>query len=75
MKTNKPVALATGASSGIGEAIANKLVAAGYTVNGTSRCGAQSDQRPFPMLALDVTDDASVAAATRYCTSNSVWRS
>ena len=60
MKKNKTVALVTGASSGIGEATAIKLLAAGYTVYGTSRRGAQSGQRPFPMLALDVTDDASV---------------
>ena len=63
MKKDKTVALVTGASSGIGEATAIKLLAAGYTVYGTSRRGAQSGQRPFPMLALDVTDDASVAAA------------
>lgn len=63
MMTNKRVALVTGASSGIGEASANKLVAAGYTVYGTSRRGGQAGQRPFPLLALDVTDDASVETA------------
>jgi NADP-dependent 3-hydroxy acid dehydrogenase YdfG len=52
-----------GASSGIGEAIANILVAEGYKVYGTSRCGAQSGQYAFLMLALDITDDASVVAA------------
>lgn len=62
MKTNKPVALVTGASSGIGEATANELVAAGYTVYGTSRRGAKAGTRAFPLLALDVTDDTSVAA-------------
>lgn len=63
MRTNKPVALVTGASSGIGEATAHKLLAAGYTVYGTSRRGGQAGQRRFPLLALDVTDDASVDAA------------
>lgn len=63
MKAQQPVVLVTGASSGIGEAIANKLVTEGYRVYGTSRRGAASGQYPFPMLALDVTDDASVAAA------------
>ena len=42
--TNKLVALVTGASSGIGEASANSLLAAGYTVYGTSRRGAQAAQ-------------------------------
>ena len=65
MTTPKPVALVTGASSGIGEATANALVAAGYTVYGTSRKGSQSGQRNFSMLALDVTDDASVEAAIK----------
>ncbi|WP_224652044.1 oxidoreductase [Pectobacterium versatile] len=61
--TNKRVALVTGASSGIGEASANQLLAAGYTVYGTSRRGSQAGKHPFPLLALDVTDDASVEAA------------
>jgi len=59
----KRVALITGASSGIGEASGHKLLAAGFTVYGTSRRGAQAGKHPFPLLALDVTDDASVEAA------------
>lgn len=63
MKENNLVALVTGASSGIGLATANKLLAAGYTVYGTSRRASLPGQYPFPMLSLDVTDDASVQAA------------
>lgn len=63
LNPTSPVVLVTGASSGIGEATALKLLAAGYTVYGTSRRGAQSGQYPFPMLALDVTDDFSVESA------------
>lgn len=63
MKTDRPIALVTGASSGIGEASAERLAQAGYTVYGTSRRGAGADRRGYEMLALDVTRDDSVAAA------------
>ena len=63
MKIKGSIALVTGASSGIGEATATRLAKAGYKVYGTSRRGAQADQRSFAMLPLDVTSDESVEAA------------
>jgi NAD(P)-dependent dehydrogenase (short-subunit alcohol dehydrogenase family) len=63
MNVKPSVALVTGASSGIGEAIAQRLAMAGYKVYGTSRRGARAGHRSFAMLALDVTSDASVEAA------------
>jgi NAD(P)-dependent dehydrogenase (short-subunit alcohol dehydrogenase family) len=63
MNTQGSIALVTGASSGIGKATAERLATAGYKVYGTSRRGAQMDQRRFQMLPLDVTSDESVKAA------------
>jgi NAD(P)-dependent dehydrogenase (short-subunit alcohol dehydrogenase family) len=64
MQIKGSVALVTGASSGIGEATAQRLAKAGYTVFGTSRRGAgSSGVRSFEMLSLDVTRDHSVEAA------------
>jgi NAD(P)-dependent dehydrogenase (short-subunit alcohol dehydrogenase family) len=62
--TTKPVALVTGASSGIGLAIAVALSGAGYEVIGTSRDAARVT--PVPGVAfvdLDVASDASVTSA------------
>ena len=65
MKIKGSIALVTGASSGIGEATAKRLATAGYKVYGTSRRGAESGQRTFAMLPLDVTSDESVEAAVQ----------
>src|SRR5687767_3482805 len=60
--TNQKVVLITGASSGIGEVTAERLVKAGYKVYGTSRRGGRAGKRAFEMLTLDVTSDESVEA-------------
>jgi len=65
MNIKGSIALVTGASSGIGEATAKRLTTAGYKVYGTSRRGAQSGERSFAMLPLDVTNDESVEAAVK----------
>lgn len=59
----KKIALVTGASSGIGEATATRLLEAGFTVYGTSRRGVQGEKRAYAMLPLDVTSDDSVQSA------------
>jgi NAD(P)-dependent dehydrogenase (short-subunit alcohol dehydrogenase family) len=64
-RTGGKVALVTGASSGIGQATAELLAKAGYTVYGTSRRGGNAGEAAFTMLSLDVTSDASVEAAVQ----------
>src|SRR5437899_6726695 len=62
MTTAKPVALVTGASSGIGKAAALALVDAGFEVVGTSRNTAGvAPLAGVTFLALDVTSDESVS--------------
>jgi NAD(P)-dependent dehydrogenase (short-subunit alcohol dehydrogenase family) len=56
------VVLVTGASSGIGQAIARRLAARGWRVFGTSRNQA-SDFDGIDMLPVDVDNDDSVARA------------
>ena len=63
MSIKKSIALVTGASSGIGQATAERLAKAGYKVYGTSRRGGKTGGRAFEMLTLDVTSDESVEAA------------
>ncbi|TXI46444.1 oxidoreductase [Methylophilus sp.] len=57
------VALVTGASSGIGQSIAELLARSGYTVYGTSRKGNATEQRNYKIIALDVNSDESTQAA------------
>src|SRR5438034_3791743 len=65
MTIGSKIALVTGASSGIGEATAERLATAGYKVHGTSRRSAKASQRSFELLPLDVTSDESVEATVR----------
>ncbi len=59
-----PVALVTGASSGIGAAAVHALAAAGFTVYGAAR---RTDRIPAPAIpvALDLADAASIEAAVQ----------
>jgi NAD(P)-dependent dehydrogenase (short-subunit alcohol dehydrogenase family) len=58
---NPKVVLVTGASSGIGEAVAARLAKDGHQVFGTSRKGGRT-REGVELLTLDVCSDASVQA-------------
>lgn len=60
------VVLITGASSGIGAAIANFLHQKNYTVYGTSRNPKKAIPMGFRMVALDVNDPETIHTAVNY---------
>jgi short-subunit dehydrogenase len=62
-KTERGIALVTGASSGIGLATARALRRDGYRVFGTSRKAMAETSDGIDMLVCDVTDEASVQRA------------
>jgi NAD(P)-dependent dehydrogenase (short-subunit alcohol dehydrogenase family) len=67
MTTTRPVALVTGASSGIGRATSIALAEAGFEVVGTSRNAARvTPPQGVTLVDLDVADDASVASAVQH---------
>lgn len=60
-KSMKQTILVTGASSGFGLLIANKLHESGYIVIGTSRDPEKYQSKlPFKLLPLDIADDHSI---------------
>lgn len=62
----KKTILVTGASSGIGLLIANKLHESGHTVIGTSRNPEKHHTNlPFKMLELDITSDKSIESFSK----------
>ena len=53
----------TGASSGIGKAIGEFLSDKGFQVYGTSRSPEKISNQVFPLIKMDVNDNASIASA------------
>lgn len=67
MAIDRPVALVTGASTGIGRAAARALAEAGYDVIGTSRRATGVDPLDGVVFVdLDVADDKSVTGAVQW---------
>jgi len=59
----RPHALVTGASSGIGAAVVERLLRDGWRVTGISRRPVTFDHPAFGHLSLDLADAGSIAAA------------
>ena len=71
MNAQQPVALVTGASSGMGKEVALRLVDAGYRVVGTSRDASAFKGRDMTVeglsfVDLDVASEAAVAEAVEH---------
>lgn len=67
--SRKRVVLVTGASSGIGNAVATQLAKKGFVVYGTSRFPENRSRMAdefFELIRMDVTDDDSVSTALAY---------
>ncbi|AUU85456.1 MULTISPECIES: SDR family NAD(P)-dependent oxidoreductase [Leclercia] len=56
-------AIVTGASSGIGETIVNRLLAEGWQVTGISRRGVDNPHPHFTSLSVDISDTVTFTAA------------
>ncbi|MCB0769984.1 MAG: SDR family oxidoreductase [Flavobacteriales bacterium] len=63
MSSNTKVVLVTGGSSGLGKSICLRLANAGHTVYGTSRKAKGEQVDGYSLIAMDVTDNASVQQA------------
>lgn len=62
---NQKIALVTGTSSGIGEAIADELLAKDYFVIGLSRSPAQIEHDSYQHFNVDITEEQQVIKAFR----------